>query len=154
VRRAAWAVGLVALGAGAAVASSTAMLRVAGRATMHHSLCTGGIRVTPEMVEQLPPPEPVGAREFLVVAGDQITTARPAARFATRADGTFVTRLPPGHWCIFDAGRKLEPDAPTLTVGVDAGCMESYRRRCDLALAVKKDVKDAQIVLTQPCPQP
>jgi hypothetical protein len=106
----------------------------------------------------LPPPQPLGGKEFLVVAGERISAARPAAHFVTRPDGTFVTRLPPGQWCFFEAGRRPKDDraeplvAPTGP-NVDAGCLADQKLRCDLVLPVKADVSRVEITFRQGCPQ-
>jgi hypothetical protein len=165
VRRAALVVGLIALGAGSAGADSNQLKRVAGKVTMSQSICRGGVAITQQDVDALPPPAPIPGKEFLVVAGSEISGRKPAARFVTRNDGTFVTRLPPGQWCFFEAGRKPEPEPPGQPAepprahplkaagpNIDKGCLESERRRCDLVLAVKSDVKQADIRFTQRCP--
>jgi hypothetical protein len=151
--------GLLALGGGG-VAGTGGLKRVSGRATTVASVCGGGAAISREQIARLPPPQPVGGREFLVVAGERITAARPAARFTTRADGTFVTQLPPGKWCLFDASRRpseprgdaAQPPAPPADT--DAACLAAQKQRCDLVLAVKDDVRDAAIIFTQRCPQP
>jgi hypothetical protein len=147
-------------------AASKEMNRVAGKATLHTSVCGGGAAIRREDVERLPPPQPIGGREFLVVAGEQISAARPAARFTTRADGTFVTRLPSGTWCFFDAARRPSaadgsaPTAPARAQPVtapapqtDAGCLAAERHRCDLVLAVRSHVSRAEIIFTARCPE-
>jgi hypothetical protein len=153
--------GLIAAGAGSAAAGAAATRRVAGKASTHASICSGGVRVTEEMIARLPPPQPIAGREFLVVAGDRISAARPAARFTTRPDGTFVTRLPPGTWCFFEAARRpgkdrAEPAAPATppSADVEAGCLENEKLRCDLVLPVRSDIKTVEISFTQRCPQP
>jgi hypothetical protein len=156
----------VAVGAAVRLAGAdpAALKRVAGKVEMTHSICRGGVAVTQEDYERLPPPQPLGGKEFLVVAGAQIRATRTAARFVTRADGTFVTRLPPGQWCFFEAsrtpseprrgpGEPVVPKAARPGQHVDADCLESERRRCDLVLAVKSDVSRARITFTERCPQ-
>jgi hypothetical protein len=138
-------------------ASAPDVKRVTGRAETVSSVCSGGAAISREQIERLPPPSPVAGREFLVVRGEAITAARPAARFVTRADGTFTTRLPPGTWCFFDASRrpKEEFKAPPAPPRPDPeGCLEAMKRRCDLVLAVKTDVREAEITFAQSCPQP
>ena len=133
---------------------------------MTSSICGGGVAITREQMDNLPPPRPLGGKDFLVVAGNRITAAPPSARFTTRADGTFVTRLPPGTWCFFEAGRRpsetnvqgAEPVAPPTrgpraSSGIDPGCVEDQKRRCDLVLPVKSDIKRAEISFAEPCPQ-
>jgi len=160
VARAAWLVGLVALGAGAASAGSPEPKSVEGKATMEHSICRGGVAITQRDYDELPPPVPVAGREFLVVAGSRISDKPPAARFVTRANGAFATRLLPGQWCIFEAARKpaagraKQPVAAAPRPHVDADCLEEERRRCDLVLTVKADIKKARIVFQERCPQP
>jgi hypothetical protein len=133
--------------------------RVTGKAVLVTTVCGGGAAIRPEDVAQLPPPQPIGGREFLVVAGERISAARPAARFVTRADGTFVTRLPSGKWCFFEASRKpaaprsAAPTPPAASSGVDAGCLEAFNQRCDLVLPIKSDVTGAEITFTARCPQ-
>jgi hypothetical protein len=158
VRRLALLFGLlVATGAGAG-AGPAETKRVAGKAVLVSSVCGGGAAISREQLERLPPPQPVGGKEFLVVAGEQISASRPAARFTTRADGSFVTRLPPGKWCFFEAGRRprddhAQPIAPAAP-NIDAGCLAAEKRRCDLVLAVKSDVATAEITFTQRCSEP
>jgi hypothetical protein len=148
------------VGAGSATAAPSAPMRIAGRVTLVSSICGGGAAVTREMLERLPPPQPIPGRAFLVVAGEQISAARPAARFVTRPDGSFVTRLPPGKWCFFEATRRPSgderPDKPVAAPSphADGGCLAERARRCDLVLAVKSDVSRADITFRQPCPQP
>jgi hypothetical protein len=160
VQRAALVVGLVALGAGAAGAGAPELKRVEGTATTEHSICKGGVAVTQRDYDELPPPVPIAGREFLVVAGAEISAKPPAARFVTRADGSFSTRLPPGQWCFFEAGRRpaagrvKQPVAAPPRPHVDADCLEQQRLRCDLVLAVKSDVKRARITFQERCPQP
>jgi hypothetical protein len=157
VRRPVLVVGFLALGAGVAGARVEDAKRVTGRAETVSSVCGGGAAISRQQLEALPPPAPIGGREFLVVRGETITDARPSARFVTRADGTFTTRLPLGTWCLFDASRrpKDDPKAPPAPPKPGAeGCLEALKRRCDLVLAVKGDVRDAAITFTQRCPQP
>jgi hypothetical protein len=150
-------IGLVAVGTGAG--GSQEPRRVEGQVMMEHSICRGGVAVTREDMERLPPPVPIAGREFLVVSGDRISARRPAARFVSRADGTFVARLPPGQWCFFDAARRpesakpLQPVAPRKGRSVDQGCLEQERLRCDLVLVVRSDIKRARITFTERCPQ-
>jgi hypothetical protein len=147
----------VVLGASAVGAGAETTKRVTGKAVLVASVCGGGAAISREQIERLPPPAPIASREFLVVKGEQISASRPAARFVTRADGTFTTRLPPGAWCFFDASRRLneDPKAPPAPPKADPeGCLEAWKRRCDLVLAVKGDVRDAEITFTQSCPQP
>jgi hypothetical protein len=144
------------LGSGAAVAGAPERKRVSGRATMASSICRGGVAVTQEDLDRLPPPRPLPGKEFLVVGGDRIKGGRPAARFVTRADGSFSTALPPGKWCFFEAARRLgEPEraAAPKAARVDADCLEAERHRCDLVLVVKSDVPRAEISFTERCPQ-
>jgi hypothetical protein len=151
-------VGLLVAGAGVAGASQTR--RVAGRAVRVTSVCGGGAAITRAQIEALPPPQPVGGKDFLVVAGGRISAARPAARFTTRADGTFATRLPPGTWCFFEAGRRpsddraAAPPAAPAAPNTDAGCLAEEKRRCDLVLAVKADVTGAEITFSARCSEP
>jgi hypothetical protein len=147
----------LALGARFAGASDPGAKRVTGKAVLLSHVCGGGAAISREQIAALPPPAPIGGREFLVVKGEVITAARPAARFVTRADGSFTTRLPPGTWCFFDASRKPNEDAkapPAPPKPDPEGCLEALRRRCDLVLAVKADVRDAEITFSQSCPQP
>jgi hypothetical protein len=148
--------GLLALAAGP-TNMNVKTKRVAGKAVLTSSICGGGVAIRPEDYERLPPPQPIAGKEFLVVAGDRITAARPAARFVTRPDGTFATRLPPGQWCFFEAARRPKDDrAEPLAVAapnVDAACLAEQQRRCDLVLAVKADVSRVEITFTQGCPQ-
>jgi hypothetical protein len=155
--------GLLALGAGSAAAGPASTnanpktKRVAGKAVLTSSICGGGVAIRPEDYERLPPPQPIGGREFLIVAGERISAARPAARFVTRPDGTFATRLPPGQWCFFDAARRPKEDRPepiaATALNVDAACLADQQRRCDLVLAVKSDVSHVEITFRQGCPQ-
>ena len=146
-------------GTGGAWAGADEAKRVAGKVVLEHSICRGGAAITREDMERLPPPQPIAGRAFLVVAGDRIRAKKAVARFTTRADGTFVTHLPPGTWCFFEAGRRPEVGtapaaaAPT-SAGIDADCLAEQKRRCDLVLAVKSDVRAAQIVFRERCPQP
>lgn len=140
--------------------------RVAGKAVTVASVCGGGAAISREQIARLPPPRPIPGREFLVVAGEQITAAPPAARFTTRPDGTFATRLPLGTWCVFDAARRLgEPPgsaerpvaaraASPASPEIDAACLAAEKRRCDPVLTVRGDVIDANITFTQQCSQP
>jgi len=166
MRRAALVFGLLAAGAAVAGESPAGMKRVAGKVILSVSICGGGAAITREQLARLPPPQPIAGKELLVVAGDQVNASRPAARIVTRADGTFVTHLPPGKWCFFDAARRpSEPrdrsvEAPgrprpveVTSAGIDAGCLDAERRRCDLVLAVRADVSKAEITFIQPCPQ-
>jgi hypothetical protein len=131
---------------------------VSGKVEQVSSVCGGGAAITRAQIEALPPPAPIAGREFLVVAGDRITGARPSARFTSRADGSFSTRLPPGTWCIFEASRRPTDDhaAPPAAprASLDSDCLEEQRRRCDLVLPVKSDIKDARITFTQRCSEP
>jgi hypothetical protein len=154
VRRLVLAFALLTVGG---VAGAVSLKRVTGRAVTRSSVCGGGAAITREQIARLPPPAPVAGRAFLVVAGDQVTAARPAASFVTRADGTFTTRLPPGTWCVFDAGRRpsedrAAPAAPRADTRAD--CLEAERRRCDVVLLVKADVRGAEITFTQRCSEP
>jgi hypothetical protein len=146
------------LAVAASAGAGAAKKRVTGKAERHTSVCGGGAAITQEQIDRLPPPEPMGGMAFLVVAGDQITAARPVARFVTRPDGTFTTQLPPGTWCVFDAGRKPPDEPKTLQApakpSLDGGCLEAERRRCDLVLPVKSDVRDARITFTTRCSEP
>jgi hypothetical protein len=151
---------LIAAGAGSAAAGPAKTKRVAGKVVMTASICSGGVAVTQEMIDRLPPPQPIAGREFLVVAGERISAARPAARFTSRPDGTFATRLPPGTWCFFEAGRRpsderapqATPIAPVVP-SVDANCLAAEKLRCDLVLPVKADVSQARITFAERCPQ-
>jgi hypothetical protein len=155
------AISLGLLAAGVAGAADT--VRVAGKVTLVSSLCGGGAAVSQEMIARLPPPQPIAGKEILVVGGGEIRATRPAARFVTRGDGSFVTRLPPGTWCFFDAARK--PSAPAAgapgppvaappSANVDAACLEAQKRRCDLVLTVvKRDISKADITFNAGCPQ-
>jgi hypothetical protein len=158
VQRLALVLGLIAWGVAGAAASPADLKRVAGRAVQISSVCGGGAAVSDEQIAQLPPPQPIAGMAFLVVAGDQVRGTRPAARFVTGADGRFVTRLPPGKWCFFEASRRPTEDrAPSAAVAaraLDADCMAQERRRCDLVLDVKSDVKRAEIAFPQRCSQP
>jgi hypothetical protein len=158
---------VIVLGAGVAVAAPAELRRVAGKVTMSHSICRGGVAITQRDLDELPPPYPLPGKEFLVVSGAEISARRPAAHFITRTDGTFVTRLPPGQWCFFEAGRRPEPEPPGQPAeppralpmrvpgqNIDPGCLEAEQRRCDLVLVVKSDVKRADIGFTQRCPEP
>jgi hypothetical protein len=154
--------GLIA-GAAAAGASAAESLRVAGRVVQTSSICGGGAAISREQLERLPPPQPLAGKAILVVAGDRINASRPAARFVARADGTFVTRLPPGQWCFFDAARRpseprelpAEPRGPARAApNIDGGCLEAEMHRCDLVLAVKANVSGAEINFPQRCSQP
>jgi hypothetical protein len=154
-----WAsLAVVGIAAGVAGAEGPKTMRVSGRAELTPSICRGGVAVTREDYEALPPPSPIAGRAFLVVAGAHIRAGRPVARFTTRADGTFTTRLPAGTWCLFDASRALaeERAAPAAAprAGIDADCLAEERRRCDLVLPVKADVRGARIVFPERCPQP
>jgi hypothetical protein len=144
--------------AGTVAAGAATTRRVAGKVEMTSSVCGGGAAIRREQIEALPPPAPIAGREFLVVAGGRITGARPAARFTSRADGTFTTRLPPGTWCFFDASRRITEDrnAPVAapSANLESGCLEAERRRCDLVLPVKSDIKDVRITFTQRCSEP
>jgi hypothetical protein len=165
VRSRAVLLGLLALGAGTAAAappnpkatSKTNTKQVTGKAVLTTSICGGGAAIRQEDVDRLPPPQPIGGREFLVVAGERTSAAQPAARFVTRADGTFVTRLPPGRWCFFEAARRPKDDRPEplapAAPNVDPGCLAAEKRRCDLVLAVTSDVRQVEITFTQGCPQ-
>jgi hypothetical protein len=150
--------GLLALGAGGAWAGAKETSRVAGIAVLESSVCGGGAAISREQIERLPPPRPVAGKEFLVVAGDRINVKRPVARFTTRIDGTFATRLPAGTWCIFEAARRPAGDeAPPVAApepGIDEACLAENRRRCDLVLPVTSDVRAARIVFVERCPQP
>ena len=149
-------------GASGAATKTTETKRVAGKAVLLSSVCGGGAAISRDAVARLPPPQPVGGRDFLVVAGERITATPPAARFTTRADGSYVTRLPAGTWCFFDAARRprddhAAPPAPaTLSAAPDSdsACLAAQRRRCDLVLAVQSDVTAAQITFTAHCPEP
>jgi hypothetical protein len=146
------------LAVGAAAGAGAPKKRVAGRAERVSSVCGGGAAITDEQIARLPPPVALGGMEFIVVAGNQITAARPVARFVTRPDGTFTTHLPPGTWCFLDAGRKPPNSGAALQAplrpSIDAGCLESAKRRCDLVLPVKSDVRDARITFMNQCPEP
>jgi hypothetical protein len=150
--------GCLTLGASGAGAKPKETKRVAGKAVLVSSVCGGGAAIPDDAVARLPPPQPIGGRDFLVVAGERISAAQPAARFTTRADGTFVTRLAPGTWCFFDAARKLDEDRAAPPAGApsntDAGCLAAERRRCDLVLAVQSDVTHADITFTARCSEP
>jgi hypothetical protein len=147
---------------GAALAGGAGTKRVSGRVEQVSSVCGGGAAIRQEQIDALPPPAPIPGKEFLVVAGDRITAARPAARFTSRPDGTFTTRLPPGTWCFFEAGRRPREDQAVAPgslpappkAGIDAGCLENEKRRCDLVLPVKSDVRDARITFTTRCSEP
>jgi hypothetical protein len=159
VQRPSLLLGLLVAGVAAAGAAQDDLKRVAGRAVLVSSICGGGAAVRDEDLARLPPPQPIAGKEFLVVAGEQVNASPPRARFVTRADGTFVTRLPPGKWCFFEAARKpSEPrDQPApvkvSSAHVDPGCLEQERRRCDLVLSVKANVARAEITFTARCPQ-
>jgi hypothetical protein len=150
--------GLACAGARGADAGPPETKRVAGKAVMVSSVCGGGAAIRREQWDQLPPPQPLGGKTFLIVPGDHITAATPAARFVTRADGTFATRLPVGKWCFFDAARRPTTDQPSPVAvpspNVDASCLAAEKRRCDLALTVKSDLSRAEIIFTARCPQP
>jgi hypothetical protein len=124
---------------------------------MQSSICRGGVAVRQEDYDRLPPPRPLGGKEFLVVAGNRITAARPTAKFVTRRDGTFVTQLRPGTWCFFESERQPSGSSKPIKAApgphVDADCLEAEKHRCDLVLVVKSDVKQAQITFTERCPQ-
>ena len=163
LRRAALLAALLALSASGARAGAKKTNRVAGRAVLEASVCGGGAAITQEQIDRLPPPRPIAGREFLVVTGESISAQRPVARFTTGVDGTFLTRLPAGTWCIFEAGRRMvdEPPGPAAPpsagldpAGVDRPCLAQEQRRCDLVLAVKSEVREARIVFTERCPQP
>jgi hypothetical protein len=159
---------LVTAGWSAAQASATETRRVAGTVKLVSSVCGGGAAISQEQIARLPPPQPIGGKELLVVAGEQISPSQPAARFTTRPDGTFVTHLPPGKWCFFDAARKLnEPKSRSADAGpprarpveppssgTDASCLDAERHRCDLVLAVKSDVSQVEITFNHRCPEP
>jgi hypothetical protein len=149
--------GLLVLGASDAGARPKPTKRVAGRAVLVSSICGGGAAIPPDAWARLPPPQPIGGREFLIVAGERISPAEPAARFTTRADGSFVTRLAPGTWCFFDAARRPGDDRPTPVAvaapGSEADCLAAEKRRCDLVLAVQSDVAHAEITFTGRCPE-
>jgi hypothetical protein len=153
--------GLLMLGASGAAAKPKQTKRVAGKAVQVSSVCGGGAAISPDAVARLPPPQPIAGRDFLVVAGERISAARPAARFTTRADGSFVTRLSPGTWCFFDAARRPSDDpaasaSPAAPVAPNtvADCLAAQRQRCDLVLAVESDVTNADITLTTRCSEP
>jgi hypothetical protein len=150
--------GLVVAGVTTADASPPETKRVAGKAVLVSTVCGGGAAIRREQWEQLPPPQPLGGKAFLVVRGDRITAAPPSARFVTRPDGTFTIRLPPGTWCFFDASRKPTPDRPgpiaAPSPNVDGDCLTAQKQRCDLVLPVKSDVNRAEISFTARCPQP
>jgi hypothetical protein len=149
--------GLLVLGASGAGAKTKLTKRVAGTAVLVSSVCGGGAAIPDDAVARLPPPQPMGGRDFLVVAGERISAAQPAARFTTRADGSFVTRLGPGTWCFFDAARRPGDDrGPPEAVAApnsDADCLAAEKRRCDLVLAVQSDVPHAEITFTARCPE-
>jgi hypothetical protein len=147
------------LDASGAGAKTKETKRVAGKAVLVTSVCGGGAAISQDAVARLPPPQPIGGRDFLVVAGEQISATQPAARFTTRADGSFATRLAPGTWCFFDAARRLRDDRaapgrqPPAAPNTDTACLAAEKRRCDLVLAVQLDVPHADITFTAHCPE-
>jgi hypothetical protein len=149
--------GFLMLGASGVAAKPRPTKRVAGKAVLVSSICGGGAAIPADAVARLPPPQPIGDRDFLVVAGERISAAQPAARFTTRADGSFVTRLAPGTWCFFDAARRPTDERAAHVSGAapntDADCLAAERRRCDLVLAVSSEVTGAEITFTARCPE-
>jgi hypothetical protein len=142
---------------------SSKKYRVAGRVVSVNRICGGGAAITPEMVAQLPPPQPLVGKVLLVVAGENIGPVPEVARITTGADGQFDIRLSHGAWCVFDAGRKLDgtekvraPDLvlPSANPNIDEACLAVERRRCDEIIRVaEKDQTGLQISFYGSCPE-
>ncbi|MBS2030702.1 MAG: hypothetical protein JST54_22550 [Deltaproteobacteria bacterium] len=128
-------------------ASDAPKFMVKGVAQRSGQYC-GGAAPSPEMIKQAQTPR-VTTERFDVLRGkgadgELVTSFNPDTK------GQFSVSLPPGDYCVTEAGKREVPKNGD-GMYVDAACMKQWRASCSLVWHVDAKDIDGSFTLASPC---
>ena len=126
-------------------------VNVHGKAQRSGVYC-GGAAPPKSLVDHLAKPR-VTTERFDVLRGKSGSTGKAFVSFMPDASGNFSIKLPPGDYCVIEAGKRDRPKNGYDKL-IDASCEENFRNTCSLTWRIGPQDTDVSFTLSDMCQSP